>query len=45
MRNRAPVTLLVASVFWMISLPLFAHHGNAAYDYEKTITIKGVVTD
>ena len=28
-----------------ISLPLFAHHGNAAYDYEKSITIKGTVTD
>ena len=28
-----------------ISAPLFAHHGNAAYDAEKTTTVKGTVTD
>lgn len=27
-----------------ISLPLAAHHGNAAYDDTKTITLKGTVT-
>jgi predicted RNA-binding protein (virulence factor B family) len=26
-------------------LPLSAHHGNAAYDTEKTVTVKGVVTE
>jgi hypothetical protein len=26
------------------ALPLSAHHGNASYDYEKTVTIKGTVT-
>ena len=26
------------------SIPLAAHHGNAAYDTEKTITLKGTVT-
>jgi uncharacterized protein DUF6152 len=25
-------------------IPLAAHHGNAAYDTEKTITLKGTVT-
>jgi hypothetical protein len=28
-----------------ISVPLFAHHGNAAYDTSKTVTVKGTVTD
>jgi hypothetical protein len=27
-----------------VSMPVFAHHGNASYDYEKTITLKGTVT-
>lgn len=44
MRNRTAVTFLLAFGFGIIALPLFAHHGNAAYDYEKTLTIKGTVT-
>ena len=28
----------------IVSLPLFAHHGNAAYDTGKSITVKGTVT-
>jgi hypothetical protein len=28
----------------ILSLPLFAHHGYAAYDTGKSITIKGTVT-
>lgn len=32
---------IVASIF---SAPLFAHHGNAAYEMEKSITLKGTVT-
>jgi hypothetical protein len=28
----------------LLSLPLRAHHGNAAYDTEKKITVKGTVT-
>jgi len=27
------------------SLPLFAHHGNAALDMSKKVVLKGVVTD
>jgi hypothetical protein len=44
MRNKltgiscAVVGLLVASV------PLFAHHGYAAYDTDKKVTLKGTVT-
>jgi hypothetical protein len=28
-----------------VCVPLFAHHGNAAYDAEKSVTVKGTVTD
>ena len=28
-----------------VSAPLFAHHGGAAYDTDKTVTVKGTVTD
>lgn len=28
----------------IFSAPLFAHHGNVAYDTEKKITVKGTVT-
>ena len=28
-----------------VSFPLFAHHGGAAYDADKTVTVKGTVTD
>ena len=29
----------------LISAPLPAHHGEANYDTEKTVTVKGTVTD
>lgn len=45
MKNRSGVIFVLSFVFGIVSLPLLAHHGNAAYDYEKTITIKGVVTE
>ena len=44
MRNRSAAIALLVFVLGVTSLPLLAHHGNAAYDYEKTITIKGTVT-
>jgi hypothetical protein len=28
----------------ILSLPLFAHHGNAAYDAGKSVSLKGTVT-
>jgi len=28
-----------------VSVPLYAHHGNAAYDTSKWITVKGTVTN
>ena len=44
MRNRSAAIFLLAFGFGIVSVPLFAHHGNAAYDYEKTVTLKGTVT-
>ncbi len=44
MKNRFAVIFLLILALGIISLPLSAHHGNAAYDYEKTVTIKGTVT-
>ena len=35
--------LLVGSL--VASCPLLAHHGNAAYDTAKTVTVKGTVTE
>jgi len=34
-----------ACAFVAISVPALAHHGNAGYDYEKTVTIKGTVAE
>jgi hypothetical protein len=41
MRNKF---LLLVAVVVSMTVPLFAHHGNAAYDYEKKVTVSGVVT-
>lgn len=38
------VFALAASVF-ILSAPLFAHHGNAAFDVGKKVSLKGTVTD
>jgi uncharacterized protein DUF6152 len=43
-KNKRAVIFLLTLALGIISLPLSAHHGNAAYDYEKTVTIKGRVT-
>jgi Family of unknown function (DUF6152) len=37
--------LFAAAVLLLISIPLLAHHGNAAYDEKNPITIKGTVTE
>jgi hypothetical protein len=40
------LNLLVAAAFvLLISIPLLAHHGNASYDTDNPITIKGTVTE
>ena len=38
------MVLALGVSFSILSLPLAAHHGNAAYDTSKEITLKGTVT-
>src|SRR6202521_6390043 len=40
-----PLALALAASGVIVSVPLFAHHGNASYDSTKTVTVKGTVTD
>jgi hypothetical protein len=43
--RKIPLTTLLWLVgLFAVSAPVFAHHGNASYDYTKTITLKGTVT-
>lgn len=44
MRNKVAVFLAVVGLLVVCS-PLFAHHGNAAYDATKSVIVKGTVTD
>jgi hypothetical protein len=37
--------LIAAAVLLFVGVPLWAHHGNAAYDDKNPITIKGTVTE
>ena len=41
------LALFLATVFCVVltSAPLLAHHGEANYNTEKTVTVKGTVTD
>lgn len=43
MTRRAFHLLAVAAVLFAVSAPLFAHHGTAAYDMTKEVTVKGKV--
>jgi Family of unknown function (DUF6152) len=43
MRNKIKASMLVAVGLLLVSVPLLAHHGNAAY-IERQVTIKGTVT-
>ncbi len=43
MRKRLVIGLAMALGF-LISVPLFAHHGNASFATDKTLTLKGTVT-
>jgi hypothetical protein len=39
------VSLIALGVLLALSVPAFAHHGSAAYDMSKTVTVTGTVTD
>ena len=42
-RGTFHVFVAAAVLFFSISIPVFAHHGTAAYDMTKTVTVKGKV--
>lgn len=42
--NQLNIIFSVLVALLAVSVPLFAHHGNAAYDADKIITVKGTVT-
>jgi len=44
MKGMLPRFFAVLFGFFMVSLPLFAHHGNSAYDMSKTTSYKATVT-
>jgi hypothetical protein len=45
MKNRLIATVIVVVGLLIVSVPLFAHHGNAEFNTEKTVTVKGTVTE
>jgi hypothetical protein len=44
---RAKILVVILSVIFVliVSGPLFAHHGTAAYDTQNIVTVKGTMTD
>lgn len=44
MRNKLAAISLAVVFVLAISVPLFAHHGYAAYDTDKKVVLKGTVT-
>jgi hypothetical protein len=46
MMKTKPFAVFIAFVvLFAFHLPLLAHHGNAAYDYDKKYTLSGTVTE
>jgi hypothetical protein len=44
MRNKLPAIFFAMVGLLAVSVPLFAHHGYAAYDTDRKVTLKGTVT-
>jgi len=44
-KPRLAVCLSILAIFGFLALPVFAHHGNAAYDAKQTISLKATITD
>jgi len=44
MRNKPAAILLAVVGLLAVSVPVFAHHGYAAYDTDRKVTLKGTVT-
>ena len=44
MKDRLLVFFAVFLSSLIVSVPMFAHHGNSAYDMSRTITLKATIT-
>jgi hypothetical protein len=44
MRNKLAAILLAVVCLLAVSVPVFAHHGYAAYDTDRKVKLKGTVT-
>jgi len=45
MKSKFLAHFAMAAAVLIVSVPLFAHHGNAAFDTGKKVTMKGTVTE
>jgi Family of unknown function (DUF6152) len=45
MKTKSAILFILAVCALCLSIPAFAHHGGAAYDTSKTVTVKGTVTE
>ena len=45
MRNKVTLSLIAFGILFVVSGSAFAHHGAAAYDSSKMVTVTGTVTD
>jgi Family of unknown function (DUF6152) len=45
MKTRALNILALTVGLLLLSIPAFAHHGAAAYDTSKTVSVKATITD
>ena len=45
MRNKLMLCVMALGILFVLSGSAFAHHGSAAYDMSKTVTVTGTVTD
>jgi len=39
------VSMAAIAALFVVTAPVFAHHGTAAFDTEKVVTVKGNITD
>src|SRR6266581_3187201 len=45
MRSKVMAAVVLAIGMVTVSVPLFAHHGTAAFENDKKVTLKGTVTE
>ena len=45
MHKKLISSLISLGVLFVLSGPAFAHHGSAAYDMSKSVTVTGMITD